>query len=193
MISKNWGREKELYALWKEGYSIKRAHDVTGIPMSTIGYYFRKFNNGKKPEDHGIIDIFNLSRDPPKKEEEPTRNRIDRISDLARSIYFSTEYESLIRSGKYKEAKELCEAELEYFELKSVFDKSTKGLGLLTKAENDFVKILIDGFVGKPLQQDTIYNASYRAGYSEAGRLAIELFGPHPKEPNKVPDNETKK
>ena len=44
MVSQNLERNKMLYEHWERGGTVDRVADLTGIPRSTVGYYFRKFN-----------------------------------------------------------------------------------------------------------------------------------------------------
>ena len=54
-MKKNFDRNAELYDLWKNGHTIDEASEISRIPRSTIGYYFKKF---KKHEKKGNIADF---------------------------------------------------------------------------------------------------------------------------------------
>ncbi len=40
----NVERNEKLYFYWKSGYTVEKTSAVTGIPGSSVGYYFNKFN-----------------------------------------------------------------------------------------------------------------------------------------------------
>jgi len=44
MIPVNYERNRQVYLLWEQGYSVEEIASVTAIPRSTVGYYVRKFN-----------------------------------------------------------------------------------------------------------------------------------------------------
>jgi len=44
MTAPNYERNQLLEQYWREGKTVDEAAELTGIPRSTVGYYYRKFN-----------------------------------------------------------------------------------------------------------------------------------------------------
>jgi hypothetical protein len=51
-MEKNPAREREIYSLWIKGYKIAQIHELTGIPISSVGYYTKKFKDVEKLGKH---------------------------------------------------------------------------------------------------------------------------------------------
>jgi hypothetical protein len=48
MPKSNPARNRDLYRIWQEGDTIEEASLLTGIPRSTVGYYFKKYKRYAK-------------------------------------------------------------------------------------------------------------------------------------------------
>lgn len=47
-MEKNPERERDIYSLWTKGYKIVQISEQTGIPISSVGYYTKKFKEREK-------------------------------------------------------------------------------------------------------------------------------------------------
>jgi hypothetical protein len=106
MIPRNLKREKILYELWLQDYTTDEASSQTGIPRSSVGYYFAKFNkskNGKNPQ-------FNP----------PIARTIKKSESFIKAFYqeasvlmvqkLTMQLIQLMKAEKYKDARDLAES-----------------------------------------------------------------------------------
>ena len=96
-IPSNHNRNDVLYECWKRGDTIEEASAKTGIPDSTVGYYYKKFDRYARegsPIPRGAID--------------KDYSQLDREYNVLKDkLSLSKKVKSLEDEGKYAEAREL--------------------------------------------------------------------------------------
>jgi hypothetical protein len=126
MIERNLEREKMIYGLWKQHHNIPQISERTGIPRSTVGYYIKRFKNGKIPQNVEV-PYFITDSYVPVKDEKPKRTKEQRLIAQASLVSLNSIFADLMLKAKYREAKDLCDAMLSYDILYSKLCEETKG------------------------------------------------------------------
>ena len=102
---KNPKREQTLLDHYIVGHTIKVTSVLTGIPSSTVGYYFRKF---KSNPEHVMMRIFAQSST---EKSEPSEEKIIKIIYLHNNLLsLNSIVSSLFSEGKYSDARNFLES-----------------------------------------------------------------------------------
>ncbi len=91
-IPPNPERNEKLYQCWLKGNTIEEAAEKTGVPISTAGYYYRKFDRYEEkgsPIPRGVQASTESS-----------------FLEFAERKAISDKVEALEKEGKYSEARE---------------------------------------------------------------------------------------
>jgi len=118
-ISPNLDRNDSLYECWMKGETIEQAAERNGIPISTVGYYFKKFDRYAR---RGQAVPRGRSEGNAKKFEQQHK-KFEEKRDLSERV------DKLEVEGKFREARELIllyeervKAGLTYTQLKVEID-----------------------------------------------------------------------
>src|SRR5580700_2728761 len=98
MVAVNFARNARLAECWKKGITIQQAVERTDTPLSTTGYYYKKFDRYARkgipfPVSHGADDVSMRKRE----------RELDQKSEL------KTRVDELKKQGKFTEARQLIE------------------------------------------------------------------------------------
>jgi hypothetical protein len=147
---RNQERETRIYPLWKQGYKIKKIHEITGYPVSSVGYYTKKFkekgnsflftgsSDNKKTINplplNRVAQIFGDPRFDPKKQQRPHTPQDSLDSNTpATSVVVRETHEiwartmkALVSNKQYDEARKICELILLLPQVDKQFDVAQK-------------------------------------------------------------------
>ncbi len=104
MLPRNIEREKIIYELWLQSYTVDEISSKTGIPRSSVGYYVAKFNKSK-------------NRDNPRAKPPVKPKRLSNTELIIRRIAwidYTTKWSQLMAYERYQEAKTMSESTLLY-------------------------------------------------------------------------------
>jgi hypothetical protein len=104
MIPRNFERREKIKELWLQDYTVDEISSQTGIPRSSVGYYFAKFNKSKNGD--------NPRSKPPVK---PKRlSNAELILRRIGWIDYTTKWSRLMADERYQDAKNMVESTLLY-------------------------------------------------------------------------------
>jgi len=141
MIVGDETRNQKLYVEWKAEHTIEQASKNTKIPMSSVGYYYKKFDRYEKegrpiptgPQESEKTDSINVQ----------FQRRIGSLQSAQKSEKVLRDIESLKMGGKYEEAYYLAKLHVE--------ERKIWGLmsGDMKDAAGDLGKGLVDMIANK--------------------------------------------
>ena len=113
MFMRNTKRENKLYSLWLSGYTIDEASYTTGIPRSSVGYYYKKFKKiyGDRSRPIRTKIHYNTASKP--------KTEFEKAMWTLASMEMMSRFRKMWEQGKYREIIEMGEA---IFSMKRVTD-----------------------------------------------------------------------
>jgi hypothetical protein len=136
-MKRNLERERLIHYYWDLGGTIRKIHEKTGIPMSTIGYYTKKYGPRKKaigsfgsdsemPNTQPLIQMERVLA-PDIMDAEATKQKRTKIIINDTYEKWQKKVDELMSKGDYRSAKDLCGAIFSIYQVDKVFNMAIKG------------------------------------------------------------------
>ncbi len=143
MRTANAERNRRLYSLWMGGNTIDKASMITGIPRSTVGYYFRKFNRYRKNDKELDFGSFKKEMD------KVNRDQSNMSSIFMKGSLFGRILDAILIANRKKDYKDVYYELGTYkllFELSRYINYTPEEMQTLSKVVNPHPKRKFEAF-----------------------------------------------
>lgn len=139
MKPRNIERDKKLFELWRSNLTIDDASFQSGIPRSTVGYYYKKFGKRYGKE----VSVAGKSReysDSSSKSINEAKSLVDTfLSSMGKNRVF-TQILSMMDSGKYVESYYYLMSLKLFNDVIKLYNFTSEEIKLLNELSEDYAK-----------------------------------------------------